>query len=107
MATKIDIVAGDKGYALTFTLENADGTAYDITGAECALKVQQQGSTDLAFTGVMAVTDAVAGQCEYIVLEGDFDDAGSYYAEIEVSGGDMLVTFPDIVITAKPQLPRV
>lgn len=107
MATKIDIVAGDKGYALTFTLENSDGTAFDITGMDCSLKVQKQGESSLAFTGSMTVTDGAAGMCEYSVAEGDFDDQGSYYAEIEVSGGGSVVTFSDIVITAKPQLPRV
>lgn len=107
MATKIDIVAGDKGYSLTFTLENSDGTAYDITGMECNLKVQVQGGSALAFTGAMTVTGGAAGQCQYTVLDGDFDDVGPYYAEIEVSGGGTVVTFQDIVITAKPQLPRL
>lgn len=106
MATKIDIVAGDKGYVLTFTLQNSDGTPFVITGASLLLKVQKQDAATLAFSGVMVVSSGTGGVATYTVVNGNFDTSGKYYAEIEVTNGGLTVTFTDIVIDVKPQLAR-
>ena len=44
---------------------------------------------------------------KYNVAATDFDDAGQYYAEIEVTfGSGKVVTFGDIVVIVQPELPR-
>lgn len=105
--TKISVVNGDKGYDINFTLEDANEVAFDLTGSTLLFKAQKQGDADLKFSGNMAIIDGPAGTCKYTVQEGDFSQPGAYYAEIEASfGGSKVVTFSDIVVEVKPQLPR-
>ncbi len=106
---KIDVVKSDKLYDINFTLQDANGAAFDLTNnTQILLKAQQQGSTSLKFTGTMAVVGApTLGTCKYTVQTTDFDATGQYYAEIEVTySGGKVVTFPDIVISVLPELPR-
>lgn len=105
----INVVKNDKLYDINFTLQNNDGTAFDLTGnSGIFLKVQKQGATAVKFSGSCTVVGAAtAGTCKYNVAATDFDDVGTYYAEIEVTfAGGKVITFPDIVITVKPELPR-
>jgi hypothetical protein len=106
--TKIKVVQGDKGYEINFTLQDANGVAYDITAGTLLLKVQKVGASTTAFSGSMAIVSAVNGTCKYTVASGNFGDAGQYYGEIEATfdGGAKVVTWSDIVFVAEPQLPR-
>lgn len=105
--TQINVVKSDKLYDLNFTLKDANDVAIDLTGATLLLKAQKQGAASLKFSGTMAIVLATVGTCKYTVQATDLDDAGTYYAEIEVTfGGGKILTFPDIVITVKPELPR-
>lgn len=105
----IKVVQNDKLYDLNFTLQNADGTALDITGVSSInFKVQRSGSDVLKFTGTMsAVNSGTDGKCKYNVQVGNFDKFGDHYAEIEVvySSGQT-ITFPGIYIKVEPELPK-
>ncbi len=105
----INVFKSDKLYDINFTLQDANGAAFDLTGNSAInLKVQKQGVDTLKFTGAMAVVGlATAGTVKYTVQATDLDDVGQYYAEIEVNfTGGKVVTFGDIVINVKPELPR-
>lgn len=104
----IEVLEGDKGYDINFTLKDADAVAIDITSATLLLKTQRQGETALKFSGSMAIVSGTAGTCKYTVAATDFDEPGDYYGEIEVtfSGGNKILTFSDIVFRVKRQLPR-
>lgn len=109
MSQLIKVVKSDKLYDINLTLQDANGNAFDLTGnSGILLKVQKQGATALKFSGTMSVVGAATdGKVKYTVAATDFDDAGQYYAEIEVTfTGGKVVTFPDIVIEVKPELPR-
>ncbi len=109
MATVINVVKNDTAYDINFTLQNADGTAFDLTGQTGMLfKVQKQGAAAVKFSGFCTLVGAAtAGTLKYTVASGNFDDVGTYYAEIEVTfSGGKVVTFPDIVINVKGELPR-
>lgn len=108
MSTTIKVVKNDKGYDINFTLQDANGAAYDLTGGTLSLKAQKHGNPSLAFTGAMALVVAASGTCKYTVANGDFDEIGHYYAEIEASfsAGAKIVTWHNIVIVVEPELPR-
>ena len=106
--TTIPVFKSDKLYDINFTLQDANGNAFDLTGNSAILfKAQKQGAAALKFSGAMTVISATAGTCKYTVAAIDFDDTGQYYAEIEVTfGSGNVVTFGDIVVIVKPELPR-
>jgi len=106
--TAITVVQNDKLYNLNFTLKDANDNAYDLTnGTPIVLKAQKETGTALAFSGNIAVGTATTGECYYTVQSGDFSEAGRYYAEIEATfTGGKVITFHDIIVIVKPELPR-
>ena len=105
--TQINVYKSDKLYDLNFTLKDANDTVIDISGCTILFKAQSQGAAANKFSGTGAVVDGPSGTCKYTVQATDFDAAGDYYAEVEVtfSGGKVL-TFGDILVRVKPELPR-
>jgi len=105
--TEIKVVQNDKLYNLNFTLEDSNGSAVDLTGATLKINTQRPGSSTIKFTGSMSIVNAAAGTCVYTVQAGDFDETGRYYAEIQVTfGSGQVLTYPNIVISVQPELPR-
>lgn len=103
----MNIVQGDSGYNLSFTLVDSSNNAINLTSATLAIKVQQVGQDTVKFTGSMVVDSATLGTCHYIVQATDFDQEGRYYAEIQVTyGTGELLTYSNLVIIAAPKLPR-
>lgn len=105
--TTINIVQGDYGYNLNFTLQDNSGAAINLTGAALTLKVQQWGQDVVKFTGNMVVDVAASGTCHYVVASTDFDQEGKYKAEIVVNygSGTEILSYANIVIVATPKLP--
>ncbi|MCF7819884.1 MAG: phage baseplate upper protein [Candidatus Pacebacteria bacterium] len=108
MRTIIDITKDDKGYDLFFSLTDYNGEAVNLNGVSSILfKAQVPGESELKFSGEMNIIDSPGGEVKYTVQEGDFDEAGKYYAEIEATFEDgQLVTYGDIVINCKSDLPK-
>lgn len=106
--TTIQTIKSDKLFNWDFNLTDANGVAFDLTGySQVLFKAQKQGVATLKFSGAMTVVDATGGKARYTVQPTDFDDAGQYYAEIEVTfGSGRVQTFGDIVVVAKHELPR-
>lgn len=105
--TSINVYQNDKGYDIDFTLKDANEVAVDLTGATLIFRTQKQGEAAQKFAGNMALVVAASGTCKYTVVDGDFDEAGDYYAEIQATfGGGKVITFGDIVVHVKPELPR-
>ena len=104
---EIEIRQNDKDYYLCFTLQDSSGTALNLSSASLKFNAQKIGADDLKVEDDMEIVDAVAGECRYQVKEDDFDEAGDYYAEIQVSFiGGQVTTYGDILINVKPELPR-
>lgn len=107
MSMKITVVQNDTKYDLNFTLQDNAGAAMNLTGATLLFKAQHQDGDALAFNGSMNIVNAASGQCKYTVQNGDFDQSGEYYAEIEITyPSQQVVTYSDIIITVTPELPR-
>lgn len=105
--TSINVYQNDQGYDIDFTLKDANEVAVDLTGATLIFRTQKQGAAAQKFAGNMTIVDAASGTCKYTVANADFDESGDYYAEIQVTfSGGKVITFGDIVVHVKPELPR-
>lgn len=105
MRKTIEVIQGDYGYDINFTLQDDDGNIENITGATLTFKAQRQGSSTINVSGTMTIVDGASGQCKYTVQNGDFDEAGEYYAEIELNAGKV-VTWSGFTVVVAKQLPR-
>ena len=106
LLTNIEVVQNDSAYDLNFTLQDYTGTAVNLNSASILLKVQKENSTTLKFSGSMSVVSAPAGTCKYTVAAGDFDEAGKFAAEIQVTIGSQVLTWTGIIIKVLPELPK-
>lgn len=105
---QIRVFKSDKLYDINFTLQDADGAAFNLIGISTLLfKVQRQEAATLKFSGGMEVVNATSGTCKYTAQATNFDEVGHYYAEIEATFDDgKVITFGDIVVIVQPELPR-
>lgn len=95
----IKVVRGDKLVDLPFTLKNASGAVVNLTGATLLFKAQKMGRKEQKFSGAMTLVDAVNGSCKYTIQETDFDEAGKYQAEIQITfPSGQVETYPGIVV---------
>jgi len=105
--TKIELVKNDKLYDLNFTLHDASGVAVNLTGATLKFKAQKSDEATLAVDGTMTLVVPASGTCKYQVTVTDFDEAGTYNAEIQVTfSDDQISTWSDIIIVVKDDLPK-
>ncbi len=83
----IDITQGDYGYNLNFTVTKADGTVRVITDYTVTLIVWVPGTpeTNLLTNGACAPDVPASGTCHYEIKDGDFDDAGYFYAKLKLT----------------------
>jgi hypothetical protein len=109
--TEVEVIKGDTGYDINFTLEDSNGNPYDLTTATGLLfRVQKPNGVEaLKFSSAMStVAPLTAGTCKYTVASTDFDQTGEYNAEIQVTfTGSKVLTFDDITIVAIPKIPYV
>lgn len=105
--TEITVVQGDFGYDLNFTLQNADGDIFDLSGVSSMLfRAQVAGTISLKFSGSMSIVSPAAGTCKYTVASGNFRAAQTYSAEIQCTfSTGAIVTFSDIQIIVEPKIP--
>lgn len=75
------------GDDINFTIQDKDGNAKDLTGITPALQVWSKGLK--AFIDKdLTITNAVAGQCKYTVIESDFKTGtGTFYAKVILKTG--------------------
>lgn len=104
--TTMNVVQGDSGYPLQFTLQDNAGVAIDLTGTTVTIKTQLFGATAVKFTGTLVLDTPASGICHYQVQATDFDTEGRYHAEISITyPSTEVLSFVNIVIVAAPKLP--
>ena len=87
----ITIPQGTYGINLNFTVYNNDGTAYDLTALTITFKVWRSGNRDsLIVSGGCVIDVAASGTCHYTIVTGDFDKAGKYQWELELTKVGMI-----------------
>ena len=82
----LTIPKGDYGYDIIFTIQDADGNAYDLTGYTIKFKVWKSGSSGTLFiNGACTIVKAVSGICKYLIVKGDFKAVDIYKFELELT----------------------
>lgn len=87
MAPGLLVKVNNFGFGLTFTVQNADGSVFDLTDLYVTLYVytQEQDPTLLFYGNCDVSSPATAGICTYAVIEGNFPTTGTYNAELEMT----------------------
>jgi len=81
---KARIPAGTFGINLQFTVYDNDGTAHNLTGLTVTFKVWKAGVSPIV-SGSCTIDVAASGTCHYTIVTGDFDNAGKYLWELELT----------------------
>lgn len=98
--TKISIPAGDYGYDLAFTCYDKSGDVYILTGYTIHFKAWSYDSPGtLLVDSAGVIDDALNGKCHYTLASGDFDDEGTFEAELQLEKAGVIESFPSFVIT--------
>ena len=87
MVSGLLVKVNNFGFDFTFTIQNADGTPFDLTGLFVTLYVftQEQDPT-LLFSGACTPSLPLsAGICTYSVIAGNFSTTGTFNAELEMT----------------------
>lgn len=79
------IYQNDRLYDLDFTLRDSAGVAIDLAGATLLLNVKRKNTAAVKFRGAMTVDDAASGTCHYTVQATNFDEAGIYETQVEIT----------------------
>jgi len=98
------IKQGDTDPDITATLEDQNGTAFDLT--DCTVKFHMKKGTTTKVDAAATITDASGGEVKYSWLAADTDTAGKYSCEWEITKSDgQIETVPnashDIVLITK------
>ena len=96
----LTIPKGDYGYNLNFTVQDADGNAFNLTGYTITLKVWAPNVPGtLKFSGACTIDVAASGTCHYVLVSGNFDTVARYQAELELTkSGVVSSTRPFIIV---------
>jgi len=87
---------GDTSPTLDIICKDSDGNVVPVTGATVQFHLRLCGSAALVIDAAGSVVDGPAGHVRYTPQAGDFDTAGFYEAEYEVTFSDSSVeTFPN------------
>ena len=104
----IQVIQGNFGYSIPFTIEDGNGNPQDLTGASVVISVQdsQDPDGDLLFTGTLIVDFPTAGEVHYVVAAGNFPNPGVFLAQIVVTYSGEQISWPTFQIIVIPALPQ-
>ena len=84
---------GDYGKVLTFTINDAAGAAFNLTGYTITFKMWKDGNPGtLKVSGSGSILVAASGTCTYTPVAADFDTVGNYLAVIQLTTGSVQVS---------------
>lgn len=84
---------GDTDPPVPFVCQNADGTAYNLTGKTVAFYWRLKNQTSWT-SGAATITGAASGAAEYRFTSGQTDVAGTYECKVVVTSSGNSRTFP-------------
>jgi hypothetical protein len=94
MPSGLVVKVNNFGFALTFTIVNADGTVRDLSGETLTIYCwTQEEDPTLVFSGSCTSAFPLTGVCIYMVQLGDFATTGTFDAEIEMTAGTPTLTY--------------
>ncbi len=96
---RLELVRNDYGYALTFTIKDAQDTVVDLTNATVKFKVKAYGATDLIIDADCLIPNPTTGVVTYTVKQADFTTTKRYKGELQVTWtGGKVMTASDLAI---------
>ncbi len=94
MPSGLVVKVNNFGFALTFTIVNADGTVRDLSGETLTIYCwTQEEDPTLQFSGTCTSALTATGVCTYMVQQTDFSITGTFDAEIEMTAGTPTPTY--------------
>jgi len=98
----LTVYRGDYGYNLSWTLKNADGTAFTLTGYTVKFKVWPLGKpSQLLVNGTCDPVNENAGTLTYTVAQNDFLETGQFLAEFEATKTGYIESFNSFTLIVK------
>jgi hypothetical protein len=82
------------GTTYTFTLQDANGTAINLSGRTVTLKYKAYPTPASTTSRTLTVTDAANGVCTHTLVSGDTTTAGLYSYNFEISSAGYLDYVP-------------
>lgn len=80
----IYVPKSDKGFYLSFTVQDADGVAFNLTDYTVSIKAWPLGKPGSPIVSATCeVTSTTGGLCRYSVAANDFTVAGTFQIELE------------------------
>lgn len=90
------IKQNDTSPAMLATLQDASGSAVNITGGSVRFHMRPVGSTTAKVSTTATIVTASTGSVRYSWASGDTDTVGAYQAEFQVTYSDgKIETFPN------------
>jgi hypothetical protein len=76
----------NKGYDINFTVQDADETAYNLTGYTITFKVWKAGAPETSIlSGGCNIDSATDGTCHYTLTATDFTSRADYKFELQLT----------------------
>ena len=98
----ITVPKGNYGYNLAFTIQDADESAYNLSGYTVTLKVWPQDiMTAPIVNSACTIDTAASGTCHYTVQNGDFDYIGNYLCELELTQSGIVESTRNYTLTVE------
>ena len=93
----------DNGIKLILTIKK-DGVIEPLDGAKVLIKFKNK-STGYEFDRYATITDSAMGECEYIFIEKDLSEIGSYVTEIETtySNGVVISEYNPLILVVQEE----
>ena len=77
---------GNYGFTEEFTIKDAKDKVVNLTGYTVTLKVWKEGESVAKFVDTCDLNaNPATGKCTYLIKESDFDTAGVYLGELELT----------------------
>ena len=99
----LQVVQGNYGIALNFTIQNSDATPANLTGYSVSLNVWQM--SNFIFSHPCTVLSPTSGSAMYTVLSTDFPSYGNYYADLQLTQSGILEDTLSFVLQILPGPP--
>lgn len=94
----LEFKKGTYGYKLVFTITNADGTAYDLTGLTIKMYLKNKLTGAVKTLNGAAQGSATLGIVNVTIGNSDFDTVVDYDYELEFSSGGFLEKTPTFIL---------
>ena len=100
---QLTVKQGDFGYDVTFTLQDSDEAAFNLSGYTCKLNISSTGfATNDILEGAMELVVAANGTVKYAVVTTNFDVVGEYVAQVECTKAGINLTWGPFRLSVKP-----